>query len=194
MKKPSLSWIQTGIPKYNGIQYKPAKGWWLKFLNINKHTPVKYLEIGVFYGLHLFEVASIFPNSELHAIDPWTDYEKYSEYKGKQPEIWYKFNKNLSICPDRNRIHVHRGLSDDVVPTFPDNSFDIIYVDGNHETEYVYRDACMSFQKLKSGGYIIFDDYDWPMTQKGILQFLEEYKDNIILHLNLYHQYIIQKL
>jgi predicted O-methyltransferase YrrM len=143
----------------------------------------------------------LIPNAELHGVDPWVDYDKYSEYKNTQSTIFRGFLSNLTKCPCKDRIQVHRGLSDEVVPRFADEYFDIVYVDGNHATEYVYRDGCMAFQKTKSGGYIIFDDYDWEMTRDGIKRFISEYdgKLNIVggLHLNTtenYCQVIVQKL
>jgi Methyltransferase domain len=85
-----------------------------------------------------------------------------------------------------------------IVPGFEDNFFDIIFVDGNHETEFVYKDGCIAFEKVKSGGYIVFDDYlpYWSQTMVGIDNFLEEYKDKIdILHKGiLFSQVILRKL
>ena len=63
-----------------------------------------------------------------------------------------------------------------------DNFFDIIYIDGNHEPEYVLEDAVLSFRKLKNNGIMIFDDYGWggpDLTQKGIDGFLSGYHKRI---------------
>jgi predicted O-methyltransferase YrrM len=187
---------------YIGPIYKPPEGWWAPHLQIDYDSPIHYLEIGTFYGIHAIKVSEKLTNadSKIYCIDPWEDYDQYTEYKGKQNTIWNSFNENLSKCENKNKFEIHRGFSDNIVPTFPDNYFDIIYVDGNHETEYVYRDGCMSFQKLKKGGYMIFDDYDWPQTKVGIDRFMDEYKPliNIIGGMtpdnNSYQQYIVQKL
>jgi hypothetical protein len=85
---------------------------------------------------------------------------------------------------------IRRGFSRDVIPTLDDAYFDIIYIDGNHEPEYVLEDAVLSFRKLKVGGYLIFDDYGWggpDLTQRGIDGFLRGYHkridvDNIRIH------------
>lgn len=37
--------------------------------------------------------------------------------------------------------------------------FDLIYIDGNHYFDYVLVDAIKSFELLKLGGLMIFDDY-----------------------------------
>jgi hypothetical protein len=56
----------------------------------------------------------------------------------------------------------------------------------------------MAFEKVKSGGYIVFDDYSvyWYQTKDGIDRFLEEYKDKLtILHRGtLFSQVILRKL
>jgi predicted O-methyltransferase YrrM len=187
---------------YIGPMYKSPSSWWMPYIKIDYDSPIQYLEIGTFYGVHAIQVSEKLTNSEskLYCIDPWEDYTEYTEYKGQQNKIWNAFNENLSKCENRNKFEIHRGFSDDIVPTFQDELFDIVYVDGNHETEYVYRDGCMSFQKLKKGGYIIFDDYDWKETKTGIDKFMNEYKSviRIIGGLTLnniaYYQFIVQKL
>ncbi len=40
-------------------------------------------------------------------------------------------------------------------------SFDFIYVDGCHHAAAVLADAAMSWNLLKPGGIIAFDDYEW---------------------------------
>ena len=40
-------------------------------------------------------------------------------------------------------------------------SFDFIYIDGDHTTVGVLLDAELSWPKLKSGGIMAFDDYTW---------------------------------
>jgi hypothetical protein len=166
-------------------------------VNIQSHASIRYLEVGVFYGIHLFEVAKTFPNAQLYGVDPWLEYDEYSEYKGEQNSILSGFKRNLYKCPDKTRIQTYRGFSSDIVPLFPNDFFDIVYVDGNHATEYVYKDACMSFEKTKSGGYIVFDDMDekdWPQTRKGVRQFEDEYADKIEMVVNLVAQIVFKKL
>lgn len=42
---------------------------------------------------------------------------------------------------------------------FPDESFDIIYLDGNHTYEFVLRDLYTWFPKLKPGGLFVCNDF-----------------------------------
>jgi len=41
----------------------------------------------------------------------------------------------------------------------PENYFDFIYVDGNHDEKAVIQDAILSFRTLRQGGIMAFDDY-----------------------------------
>jgi len=168
----------------------------MRVVPINPNVPINYLEIGVFYGIHAIEVSDVLkhPDSKVCCVDPWEDYAEYNEYKGKIHSVWDSFKRNIVKSPSREKFSVHRGFSHTVVPQFPDNHFDIIYVDGNHETDYVYRDGVVSYQKAKSGGYIIFDDSDWEMTKAGIHRFIEEYSDRVRVIADLNMQLVVQKL
>lgn len=166
---------------FEGLTYRTADNW-TGFVPISP-VPIRYLEIGAFYGANVLSVEKLYahhPDSKLICIDPWTDYDSYPEYKGQQTSIYATFMRN--IHPIQDKLTIHRGLSNEVLPTLEDNSFDIIYIDGNHEPEYVLEDAVLSFRKLKVGGHMIFDDYGWggpDLTQRGIDGFLGAYHKRI---------------
>ena len=89
---------------------------------------------------------------------------------------------NVEKSGVKNKIIINRGYSNNEIPKFQDNFFDIIYIDGNHEPEYVLEDAVLSFRKLKPNGILIFDDYGWggpDLTQRGIDGFLTGYHKKI---------------
>jgi predicted O-methyltransferase YrrM len=163
------------------------------------NKPIKYLEIGAFYGANILSVAGTYglhDNSKLYCVDPWEDYEDYPEYKTQQSFIFDTFIKNIDNSGIRDKIIVNRGYSSDIVPTFEDKFFDIIYIDGNHEPEYVLEDAVLCFRKLKTDGIMIFDDYGWggpDLTQKGIDAFMSGYHKRITFLGNVDSQIFIRK-
>ena len=183
---------------FRGVAYRLADVWFPFVPQTN--NKIRYLEIGAFYGANLLSVAASYgkhPNSVLVAIDPWTDYSDYPEYKGEQETIYDTFQSNIKNSEHTNKIVVKRGYSHDIVPTLEDNSFDIIYIDGNHEPEYVLEDAVIAFRKLKVGGYMIFDDYGWggpDLTQRGIDSFMNGYYKRIRVLGIRESQVFIQKL
>ena len=169
------------MSEFQGVTYRTADNW-RGF--IPEYTdPIRYLEIGTFYGANLMSVAKTYafhPDSRMVCIDPWIDYDEYPEYKGVQDAIYSKFLTNVSSISEK--LTIHRGFSHDILHTLPDNSFDVIYIDGNHMPEYVLEDGVLSFRKLKVGGYLIFDDCGWggpDLTQRGIDCFLCGYRNRI---------------
>jgi predicted O-methyltransferase YrrM len=174
------------LNNFSGTQYRLADNWF-SHLNVEKYKtlPINYLEIGVFYGANLLSVANTYglhPDSKLYGIDPWEDYSEYPEYKTEQPKIYDSFIRNLQNSGSQDKVIVHRGYSNTEIPKFQDEMFDIIYIDGNHEPEYVLEDAVMSFRKLKKEGIMIIDDYGWGgpnLTQRGIDAFISGYHKRI---------------
>ncbi len=156
---------------------------WFNLINPKPYSlkPIKYLEIGAYYGANALVFAKTYgkhPNSEVYCVDPWIDYEDYGEYKGNIENVFEVFKENVKMNNLENKIKIHRGFSHVEVPKFDDEYFDIIYIDGNHEPEYVLEDAVLCFRKLKIGGYMIFDDYTFGGemgTKKGIDAFLNSY-------------------
>jgi predicted O-methyltransferase YrrM len=171
---------------FEGLFWNLADNW-LPILDLNeyKNKPITYLEIGTLYGANLLSVAALYGlhnETKLYCIDPWIDYKDYPEYKGKQNSIFQTFTNNIDASEHRDKITVIRGFSNEEVPPLENEFFDIIYIDGNHEPEYVLEDAVLSFRKLKKGGILIFDDYGWggpDLTQRGIDAFVSGYYKKI---------------
>jgi predicted O-methyltransferase YrrM len=173
---------------FEGRYYRLADNW---YSTVNRDNyvgrPINYLEIGTFFGANLISVAHTYgahPDSRLYCVDPWEDYEDYPEYKNEQSSIYSTFMGNIERSGFKDKVVVNRGYSNNEILKFEDNFFDIIYIDGNHEPEYVLEDAVLSFRKLKVGGMMIFDDYGWggpDLTKRGIDGFLNGYHKRITI-------------
>jgi hypothetical protein len=142
--------------------------------------PIKYLEIGVCNGANVCSLMKTYAqhkDSEVHAIDPWFNYDGYVGFLKEQDTNYSRFIHNISrLAPqDLQKIFIHRDISQKVVPTFSDEFFDVIYIDGNHEADYVLEDAVLTIRKLKSGGWLIFDDYHSEDVRKGISAFMHTF-------------------
>lgn len=173
-------------PEFIGIQYLLSDNW-ISYVNIDdyKDQAINYLEIGVLYGANIISVAKTYGlhnDSKLYCIDPWEDYDDYTEYKNSLSSVYDSFISNIGNSGLKHKIIVNRGYSNVEIQKFQDNFFDIIYIDGNHEPEYVLEDAVLSLRKLKYNGIMIFNDYGWggpDVTQRGIDAFLAGYRNKI---------------
>lgn len=143
--------------------------------------PIKILEVGAYHGANICSYMKTYAQNdktEIHCIDPWYDYIGYNEYLLKQPSNYSIFLNNISklVPKDLNKIYIYRGLSENVVPQFEENSFDIIFIDGNHEKRYVLEDSVNCFKKLKKGGWMIFDDMHDKNVNESVQLYLQIYK------------------
>ena len=175
---------------------------------VYNNRPCKYLEIGSYEGqslLYMFENVLKNGNSRAVVIDP------FGEFDGCTNNSVDIFKSNLKDY--LNRTIIIQDYSQNVLPILAPNTFDVIYIDGDHTSEAALRDATLSFPLLKSGGIMVFDDYLWIHNvythtndnisnpeinstlnpYRGINTFLQQYKDSIeILSVN--WQVIIKKL
>ena len=44
----------------------------------------------------------------------------------------------------------------------------------------IYVDAVLSYTKLKKGGYLIFDDYDWEGVKLAVDEFQKKYPVHLL--------------
>lgn len=175
------------VDKLQGKHYTLPDNW-MVLVNPERfaNRPIQYLEIGAHCGVNVVCVAASYashPDSKIYAIDPWEDYEEYPEYKGVQKSHFDAFQHNIKEYPAIERkVKSLKGYSHEIIPTFQNDFFDMIYVDGNHQPEYVLEDGVLAFRKLKSGGILIFDDYNFmglDVTKRGVDAFLTAYRDRI---------------
>jgi len=173
---------------------------WYKFFRKKKllNKKIKYLEIGSFEGRSSVFVLENLPNSIGFFVDPFQDYEEMKDSTGQKDfnKIYNNFLFNIKSFD--NRTNVFKKTSDEFFLK-NDKKYDLIYVDGSHFGEDVYRDAVNSFKCLNIGGYIIFDDFFWFFFDTvnenplgGIFRFLIENKQNIRINY-VSNQLIIQK-
>ena len=73
---------------------------------------------------------------------------------------------DASIAGDR-RVTLHKGLSHEVLAGFPAASFDWIYIDADHSSPAVARDARAAADKVKPGGFLVFNDFAHMDAQLG---------------------------
>lgn len=140
---------------------------WLRAFETTSLTDkksIKCLEVGSWQGLSAFFLLSEIPNASLVCVDTWEGADEHKEGSGTNEEILSNvestFDANLSDF--MQRLTKYKGTSLSYYNNeFENDSFDLIYVDGSHQSDDVIVDAVKCFEMLKVGGLIIFDDYFW---------------------------------
>ena len=185
----TVDWFTHNIPS------------WDRYLNNFKNKPnLNFLEIGSFQGrstVWLLENILTDENSSITCIDTFEGSIEHHIYsKNELINLFDIFVHNVSTF--KNKINIIRGKSQEVLKLL-NESYDFIYIDGDHTAVSVIEDAILSFSLLKKDGIMIFDDYMWLQMNNyidnpkpAIDAFLELYANKITL---LYKDYqvIIKK-
>ena len=105
--------------------------------------------------------------SELHVVDP---------FNFEQSDTFPEFSENIWRYGVEDRIVIHRGRIEQVLPKLP-HDFDLVLVDGDHHLDCVRRDAIVAARLLKPSleSRIAFHDYrnpDWAEVAQAVDEFL----------------------
>lgn len=158
--------------------------------------PKLIVEVGSWKGasaIHMARLAKVLRlDCRIICIDTWLgsaehvlgqrpEWRESLQFKYGFPQIYYTFLANV----------VRAGVADRIVPlaNSSDNaalilgaknvSPDLIYVDGAHEEEAVYRDLRHYWSLLAPGGALIGDDFGWEGVKRAAERFAVEEKLDI---------------
>ena len=157
--------------------------------HLDKDREICMLEIGTFEGASTTFIADNFldhDNSTLDAVDPFLAIED-NDHSYCLTDVEKRFDYNISICKNANKINVHKTISDEFFKTC-DKKYDFIYIDGCHLCDFIKRDMQNSFERLNDNGIMWMDDYlGGPVgddsIKKTMDEFLTEHKDEIkVIH------------
>lgn len=140
---------------------------------IEPYQDATLLEIGVADG-ELAERFCVSPHiKKYYGIDPWTEYTTPPDLNFVQGYIrdpdaenspsffeilFQEARERLSKFNSKSKLI--RDYSHKQVNCFEDNFFDIIYINGNHQYEYVLKDIKGWYSKLKPNGMMLINEFD----------------------------------
>ena len=126
------------------------------FLPIDRNENFNYLEIGSFEGLSSLFILSYWKNANVTCVDTWETSKDESQFLDFNFQtVEKKFDTNLKDFSFRKIKNTSEIAFKELKQR---DSFDYIYIDGSHNGIDIYNDALASFNILKVGGIIIFDD------------------------------------
>lgn len=109
-------------------------------------------EIGVNQGEFSRSILTLNRPKKLHLIDVWGSARYHS---GLYDNVKAKFATQLS----EGTVEINKGYSTEVLPTFPDNYFDWVYIDSAHDYQTTADELSILKTKMKDGGFICGHDY-----------------------------------
>lgn len=138
---------------------------WLSMLAPLINRPgLRFLEVGSFEGRSaawFLDNILLDPTSLIVCIDT---FEGSAEHAGMKQvlDLENRFLRNMER--HNSKVRPMRGRSSELLRMMlPNPEFDLVYIDGAHESSDVLTDAVLSWPLLRPTGFMIFDDYLWDL-------------------------------
>lgn len=138
------------------------------------------IELGVFGGRGLCAISLVLKDQgfgQAHGIDPYTTNAALEGTNDAKNDEWWS-NLDLGGIARTAQLGIERlGLapwariiwerSQDAVLRYDDGSIDLLHQDSNHAEEVTCAEVTLWTPKIKTGGIWVFDDTNWPTTQRA---------------------------
>lgn len=138
------------------------------------------VEVGTDHGVYAEQLLKGIPNLMLHCIDPWEAYTEGNDIKTQEDvdKIYEEAKDRLE--PYSRQVLIMRQTSMQAVNIFEDDTFDFVFIDGNHSYNNVLEDITEWTKKVKPGGIVAGHDYKMdPVNGYGVIEAVEKYtRDN----------------
>ena len=131
-----------------------------------ENKPIEVAEIGARYGESSTMILKSLNCRRYFIVDPYEQYEDYEDdgfqkvLKEVGGDVLHEKVK-LRLQKFSAKLKIIRRYSDDpvVFEVIQKKSIDLVFIDGNHEYDYVLRDLRNFYPLLKSGGILLGDDF-----------------------------------
>ena len=130
-------------------------------LHLQGKPNLRFLQIGVFTGdasIWLCENILTDRTSWLYDVDTWAGSDEREHEQIDFDKVFEFYEDRIGALKSTIRL---RMTSDDYFAGNNTVRFDFIYIDGDHTSHQVAKDADSAWKILKHGGIMAFDDYLW---------------------------------
>ncbi len=129
-------------------------------------------ELGVAAGDFSRQIMNVCAPTHLHMVDIWSS-DRYGE------ELYLNVNNHFQQQQKLGEVTIHRKLSLEALESFPDQTFDWVYIDTTHSYELTRDELRASARKVKSAGIIAGHDYiqgNWSSQYRyGVIEAVHEF-------------------
>lgn len=118
---------------------------------MHQERKINILELGSYQGASAFLFLSLLRNSKITCVDSFLDPLNYELFEKNLKE--FSIKERVTVSKSSTLYFFSKGMKK--------NFYDIIYIDAGHGYSDLTIDIHCSFDQVKDGGIIIFDDYEW---------------------------------
>ena len=125
-------------------------------------------ELGTFIGDYAEKILEIAKPKELYIVDIFAK-TPGTQWDVTVPDMSVYYDILTGKYCDNPNIHVIKSTTEAFLKT--EGKLDCVYIDADHTYPAVYSDLILSYNKVKSGGFICGHDYD--KVRKALKKFLD---------------------
>jgi predicted O-methyltransferase YrrM len=139
----------------------------------------KGAEIGVRRGMYAKWLLVKIKGLKLFLVDPYLVYDEYTELEFLKENAKKMMVDNEAKARSRlakfDRAEFIKKTSMDAINDFLDESLDFVFIDGNHDYQYVKDDIREWSKKIRKGGIISGHDYNYKPEIFGVGKAVDEW-------------------
>jgi predicted O-methyltransferase YrrM len=145
---------------------------------MKKNRVKTIIEVGSWLGSSTRHLAKCLPHQGvIYAVDTWLGSE---EHQPGQPYWSFELDHLYELFLSNV---IHEGLASKIIPVRLDSATaakvlpvqaDIVYIDGAHDTDSVYRDLKMWFPHVKPGGILCGNAWGYYYLDEAVKRFARE--------------------
>lgn len=145
------------------LKHSP-KSRWSVLANALEALPPPYsiAEIGVYDGTCSELLRKLLPTATLFLVDPWEIDATYEASDGvrtiEDSSMNEAFKKVQDLFQNDPLAHILKKTSKQAASLVPDG-LDLVFIDGNHDYEFVKEDIELWLPKIRPGGILAGHDY-----------------------------------
>jgi len=151
--------------KYNPEKYMHPM---MLFIRDNHNNNLVGVEIGVREGYNAENMLLSLSIKKLFLVDPYLEYPLRC-----QKDQGYMYGYMIkNIGKYKERVEIIKMLSSAAVRYIPDD-LDFVFIDGNHDYDFVKKDIELYYPKVKDGG--VFGGHDYCYGYPGVIEAVDEF-------------------
>lgn len=149
------------------LEIKDKRLVWEPFMK--KYNCQIICEVGVRKGYNFQRMIAHQPAKAV-AVDIWRNdgVIARNDIGYDQQELDKEYSDLVEYAKDNPFINIYREYSIDAAKHFPNEYFDLIYIDADHTYEGCYHDIANWWPKVKKQGFLVGDDYRRHKTRTGV--------------------------
>ncbi len=165
---PALKAHRDYIEKHAYGFGERAFHWLWKLIVEDQGPELKFLEVGVYKGQVLSLVRLLAPEADITGVTMLSGFSGTGKFTPFPDE---DYEQHITVLHDHFRLKQPRLVVGDSTSTavqeFPlgYGPYDVVYVDGCHEYDYVVKDLQFYAQLIRPGGLLVVDDSACFMKQ-----------------------------